>query len=222
MTTPARPRAAPEGSAGVEAGTPGAGRVEVSAGGGAPDLRSLAAAIRSCTACPELAAQRTSVVVGTLPPGARLLLLGEAPGAQEDATGEPFVGRSGQLLDTLLAQAGGSRADVAVLNTVKCRPPGNRPPRPVETARCRWWVERQLELAAPHLVVALGLSATRWFLGPVRLGQVRGRVHEATLPHGVVRVLPTWHPSAALRFGPAGEPRRALLADLRLALAAVA
>lgn len=191
------------------------------AGPGA-DLATLAEAMRSCTACPELAARRTTVVAGTFPPGARLLLLGEAPGAQEDVTGEPFVGRSGLLLDRLLAEAGGSRADVAVLNTVKCRPPGNRPPRPAETGRCRRWVERQLELAAPQLVVALGLSATRWFLGPVRLGQVRGRVHEVTLPFGAVRVLPTWHPSAALRFGPAGEPRRDLLADLRLALAAVA
>ncbi len=134
----------------------------------APDADALAAAARTCTACPELVATRTHVVVGAAAPGARLLVLGEAPGAQEDESGLPFVGRSGQLLDRLLAEAGGSRDDVAVLNTLKCRPPGNRPPTPRETAHCRGWTERQLELVDPALVVTLGLSATRWFLGPHR------------------------------------------------------
>ena len=173
----------------------------------------LAARARTCTACPELAVTRTSVVVGAAPAGARLLVLGEAPGAQEDESGLPFVGRSGQLLDLLLAEVGGDRARTAVLNTLKCRPPGNRPPLPEESAHCRGWTERQLALVAPDLVVALGLSATRWFLGPVALGAVRGRVHEA----GGRRVLPTYHPSAAIRSGPAGEPRRLLREDLALA-----
>ena len=92
------------------------------------DLASLAVLARSCTACPELAATRTQVVVGDVPAGARLLVMGEAPGATEDQTGHPFVGRSGQLLDELLAEVGLDRAAVAVLNTAKCRPPGNRPP----------------------------------------------------------------------------------------------
>jgi uracil-DNA glycosylase len=184
------------------------------AAAGSPDLTTLARAARTCTACPELAAGRTSVVVGSTPPGARLLLLGEAPGAQEDAAGTPFVGRSGQLLDLLLAEAGGRREEVAVLNTLKCRPPGNRPPRPAETARCRGWAERQLELVDPALVVALGLSATRWFLGPTPLGPVRGRVHDV----GGTRVLPTYHPSAAIRSGPRGEPRRLLVEGLALAV----
>ena len=179
----------------------------------AADWAALAEAARTCTACPELVASRQSVVVGSAPPGARLLLLGEAPGAQEDATGEPFVGRSGQLLDRLLAEAGLDRDQVAVLNTLKCRPPANRPPKPAETARCRGWADRQLELLAPAVVVALGLSATRWFLGPTALAPVRGRVHEV----GRHRVLPTYHPSAALRFGPDGEPRRLLRDDLALA-----
>ena len=179
-----------------------------------PDLDVLAGRARGCTACPELAASRTRVVPGVVPAGARLLLLGEAPGAQEDATGLPFVGASGQLLDELLAEAGAARADVGVLNTLKCRPPGNRPPTRAETRTCRGWTERQLELAAPTVVVALGLSATRWFLGPTALGPVRGRVHDV----GGVRVLPTYHPSAAIRFGPAGEPRRLLREDLALAV----
>ncbi len=183
------------------------------------DLEALAARARGCTACPELAATRTSVVPGAVPAAARLLVLGEAPGAQEDASGLPFVGRSGQLLDELLAEAGADRAEVGVLNTVKCRPPANRPPTRAESATCRGWTSRQLELAAPAVVVALGLSAARWFLGPGTLSSLRGRLHEVDLPGaGSVRVLPTYHPSAALRHGPRGEPRRLLLEDLALAV----
>lgn len=186
----------------------------------AGDLDALTAACRACTACPELAATRTQVVVGEVNPGARVVIIGEAPGAAEDQTGRPFVGRSGQLLDRLLAEAGLPRSTVHVLNTVKCRPPGNRPPTTAETARCRGWLEGQLALLRPDLVVALGLSATRWFLGPTALGPVRGRVHEVTTqgPDGAalpLRVLPTWHPSGALRAGPRGEPMRQLTADLR-------
>jgi uracil-DNA glycosylase family 4 len=176
----------------------------------APDWPALAQAARTCTACPQLAASRRSVVVGSAPPGARLLLLGEAPGAQEDDSGEPFVGRSGQLLDRLLTEVGLDRSAVALLNTLKCRPPGNRPPRPLESTRCRGWAERQLALLGPTVVVALGLSATRWFLGPTALGPVRGRVHEVAGQ----RVVPTYHPSAAIRFGPRGEPLRLLREDL--------
>ena len=180
------------------------------------DLASLASAAAGCTACPELAGTRARVVPGVVPSGARLLLLGEAPGAQEDAQGLPFVGRSGQLLDLLLSEVGAERGEVGVLNTLKCRPPGNRPPTASESATCRGWTERQLELASPSVVVALGLSAARWFLGAVTLAAVRGRLH------GVdgLRVLPTYHPSAALRFGPRGEPRRLLRDDLALAVAA--
>lgn len=179
-----------------------------------PDWAALAAAVRHCTACPELAATRTQVVVGVAPPGARLLVLGEAPGAQEDRSGEPFVGRSGQLLDLLLGEVGGDRSAASVLNTLKCRPPGNRPPTRLESATCRGWTERQIELLGPDLIVTLGLSATRWFLGPVALGVVRGRVHEVAGR----RVLPTYHPSAAIRSGPRGEPRRLLREDLALAV----
>ncbi len=178
------------------------------------DWDALAAAVRTCTACPELAATRTQVVVGSAPAGARLLVVGEAPGAQEDESGVPFVGRSGQLLDLLLAEVGGDRARTAVLNTLKCRPPGNRVPTRTESAHCRGWTEQQLALLAPDLVVTLGLSAAKWFLGPVTLGKVRGQVHEV----GGRRVLPTYHPSAAIRSGPRGEPRRLLREDLALAV----
>jgi uracil-DNA glycosylase family 4 len=198
---------------------PEAAEVVRSAALASPDLEALAGRARGCTACPELAGTRRHVVPGAFPVGARLLVLGEAPGAQEDESGLPFVGRSGQLLDALLAEVGAERAHVGVLNTVKCRPPANRPPTRAESAACRGWTSRQLELAAPAVVVALGLSAARWFLGPGTLSSLRGRLHEVDLPGaGGVRVLPTYHPSAALRHGPHGEPRRLLREDLSLAV----
>ncbi|MCU1691795.1 MAG: phage polymerase-related protein [Frankiales bacterium] len=175
----------------------------------------LAADMRTCTRCPELAATRTQVVVGAAPEGARLLVVGEAPGAQEDESGLPFVGRSGQLLDRLLAEVGGDRASTAVLNTLKCRPPGNRAPTRPETANCRPWTAAQVDVVAPALVVTLGLSATRWFLpGKEPLGTLRGRVHEV----GALKVLPTYHPSAAMRNGPQGAPMTLLREDLALAV----
>jgi DNA polymerase len=179
----------------------------------AADPAALAAAAAGCLACPELAAARRHVVVGDVPASGRprLAIVGEAPGATEDETGRPFVGRSGQLLDQLLGEAGLDRADAAVLNVVKCRPPGNRTPRTAEVARCSGWLRRQLELLDPPVVVALGLSSAKWFLGPrTVLAQVRGRPHEV----GGRAVWATYHPSAAIRFGPAGAPRAGLAADL--------
>lgn len=178
------------------------------------DLDRLAAQVRRCTACPELAAARTHAVPGVLPPGAELLLVGEAPGAQEDLAGLPFVGRAGQLLDELLAAAGLDRSTVAVANVLKCRPPGNRKPTRAEVGRCRPWLDRQLALAAPRVVVTLGGTAAEWAFAPgVRIADVRGRVHD----RGDHQLVATYHPSAALRFGPKGAPRAALAADLVLA-----
>ena len=179
----------------------------------APDWAALATAARSCIACPELAATRTHVVVGDVPATGRprLVVVGEAPGATEDETGRPFVGKSGALLDQLLGEAGLDRAEVAVLNIVKCRPPANRTPTTPEVARCSGWLHRQLKLLDARVVVALGLSSAKWFLGPrTVLGQVRGRAHEVDGR----AVWATYHPSAAIRFGPNGAPRAALLADL--------
>ncbi len=179
----------------------------------APDWATLAAAATPCTACPELAATRQHVVVGDPPARgpARFALIGEAPGATEDGTGRPFVGKSGQLLDLLLAEAGLDRGEAAVLNVVKCRPPGNRTPKTPEVARCSGWLRRQLELLDPPVVVALGLSSAKWFLGPrTVLAEARGRPHDV----GGRAVWATYHPSAAIRFGPHGAPRAGLLADL--------
>jgi uracil-DNA glycosylase family 4 len=179
----------------------------------APDWEALATVARSCVACPDLAATRQRVVVGDLPASGRprFVLVGEAPGATEDETGRPFVGRSGALLDQLLAEAGLSRAEAAVLNIVKCRPPANRTPKGPEVARCSGWLRRQIELLDPPVLVALGLSSAKWFLGRrTVLGEVRGRPHAWEGRS----VWATYHPSAAIRFGPNGAPRAGLLADL--------
>jgi uracil-DNA glycosylase len=191
--------------------------------------RTLSARITACTACEELAATRTSVVVGVLPPAgaADLVLVGEAPGADEDAAGLPFVGRSGRLLDRLLGEAGVDRGEVAVLNVLKCRPPGNRAPRVAEVTRCRPWLRQQLLLVDARVIVALGSTAVRWFLGPgARLTELRGGTAGVPWPDGgrgdggPVLVFPTYHPSAALRFGPAGPPMAALREDLAAAATA--
>jgi uracil-DNA glycosylase family 4 len=182
----------------------------------APDWAALAGSARGCLACPELAATRRHVVVGDVPVTGRPLvaIVGEAPGATEDETGRPFVGRSGALLDQLLAEAGLDRGRAAVLNVVKCRPPGNRTPKAEEVRRCSGWLRRQLELLDPPAVIALGLSAAKWFLGP-RTVLARAREH-GPIPWEGRGLYVTYHPSAAIRFGPNGAPRAALAADLRL------
>lgn len=184
----------------------------VAAAAAATTWSGLAASARTCVACPELVEGRTQVVPGTAPVvGADLLLVGEAPGAQEDALGVPFVGRAGQLLDSLLAEVGLARDRVAVANVLKCRPPANRKPRRAEVARCRPWLEHQIELLDPSLILALGGTAAEWFVGPsARIASLRG--HALTYGGRPLRV--TYHPSAAIRFGPAGLPLAALREDL--------
>jgi uracil-DNA glycosylase family 4 len=177
------------------------------------DLGSLAAVVRSCVACPELATARTTVVVGDTPPAARVVLVGEAPGAQEDLAARPFIGKAGQLLDELLAQAGLRREDLAVLNVIKCRPPANRTPSRVEAQRCTGWLDRQIELIDPAYVMTLGRTALTWALGAkLTLADVRGTVHDWRGR----RLVASYHPSAAIRFGPKGMPRAALVEDLGL------
>ncbi len=178
----------------------------------------LAVSLSGCVRCPELAATRRSVVPGELPsvlPGAGVdaLLIGEAPGAAEDASGRPFVGRSGELLDALLAEAGLPRERVAVANVLKCRPPANRTPRRAEVANCRPWLTAQLAAARPRLLVTLGGTAAQWCFGAsARISALRELDPVPT--YGGVPVVVTYHPSAAIRFGPNGMPRAALRADL--------
>ncbi|MGI8612942.1 MAG: uracil-DNA glycosylase [Nocardioidaceae bacterium] len=175
-----------------------------------PTWDALALAMAGCTACP-LAGSRQRVVPGACPPQAQLLLVGEAPGRSEDEGGLPFIGRSGRLLDALLDDVGLVRNELAVVNTVKCRPPGNRTPRRLETGTCRPWLDAQVDVVDPAVVLTLGGTALAWALGPgLRIGEVHGSVHNVAGRS----VVPTYHPSAALRFGPSGPPAQALRSDL--------
>jgi DNA polymerase len=178
----------------------------------------LADDVRGCTACAELAAARTQVVVGDYPPNARVLLVGEAPGAQEDATGRPFVGRAGQALDGALDAAGLPRATVAVINILKCRPPGNRRPLPQEMANCSGWLDRQISLIDPAVIVGLGLTAIAGLWDGAATAKksdfVLRLLRERPLTAGGYPFLATYHPSGALRYGPNGAPMQALRDDL--------
>jgi uracil-DNA glycosylase len=152
-----------------------------------------------CVRCP-LAEGRTQVVFGNGNSDADLMFVGEAPGAEEDRQGLPFVGRAGKLLDDLLGGIDLTRKDVFVANTVKCRPPGNRDPQPDEIDSCRPYLERQIELIEPRVIATLGNFATKLLTGS-RLGitKVRGtpQVHE--LGGRTVFLMPLLHPAAALR-----------------------
>ena len=169
-------------------------------------LSEVAAEAAHCVRC-GLAEARTQVVFGVGDPQAELMLVGEGPGADEDATGEPFVGRSGQLLTKLLAEAAGlAREQVYITNVVKCRPPGNRDPKPEEISACSKFLNRQLQLVAPRVIVSLGNPATKTLLNTtVGITKLRGTEHEFAFPGGVATLLPTFHPSAALR-NPANLP----------------
>jgi DNA polymerase len=152
----------------------------------------------ACTACP-LAETRTQVVFGVGDPTADLLFVGEGPGADEDRQGEPFVGRAGRLLTRLIEGIGLTRADVYIANVVKCRPPGNRDPQPVEIATCRPYLEAQIEFIDPRVVVTLGNFATKHLLETKEgITKLRGREFAF---RGSSVVIPALHPSAVLRNG---------------------
>jgi DNA polymerase len=179
------------------------------------ELERVAAEAATCTRC-RLHESRTQVVFGQGDPDADLMFVGEAPGFHEDRQGLPFVGPSGQLLDRLLAGIGLRREDVYVCNTVKSRPPRNRDPLPDEIAACRPWLDAQIRLVDPKVVVALGNFAAKTLLETtVGISRLRGQVH----PFQGRVLLPTFHPAAALhaqgrRFaGP--SPLEAMEEDFR-------
>lgn len=159
-------------------------------------LDALVADVAQCRAC-RLCTTRKHTVPGVGAVDASWMLIGEAPGADEDAQGEPFVGAAGQLLDNMLAALGLSReADVFIANVLKCRPPGNRTPEPLEVAACRPYLDRQIELVAPALIVALGRSAACTLLEiDATVASLRNRVHRY---HGTPLVV-TYHPAYLLR-----------------------
>jgi uracil-DNA glycosylase len=152
----------------------------------------------TCTRC-ALAAGRTQVVFGVGDGAASLMFVGEGPGREEDLAGEPFVGRSGKLLDKLLQQEIGlERSQCYIANVVKCRPPGNRDPLPDEIASCRPYLDAQVELISPRVVVTLGNFATRLLLDTTEgIRRLRGRAY----PFGTGYIVPTYHPAAGLRGG---------------------
>jgi DNA polymerase len=171
---------------------------------------SLAAACGACRRC-GLAATRQQVVVGRGNPNARLLLVGEAPGAEEEACGQPFVGRSGRLLEAMLAAAGlDSERDLYIANVIKCRPPGNRKPSRTEIEACRPWLERQITLVRPQLVLLVGATALEALLG-IRGGitKLRGQWLHLEASQGADQPPPS--PRSPLRWPEQGEGGIALM-----------
>jgi DNA polymerase len=160
------------------------------------EWRDFAADVDACTACGLFRGRRRSVP-GVGDPNAQWLFVGEGPGAEEDAKGEPFVGQAGKLLDSMLAALGLARgANVYIANVVKCRPPGNRTPEPAETAACRPYLDRQVALLRPRIIVALGKSAATTLLDvDATIGSLRGRVHD----YGGNPLVVTYHPAYLLR-----------------------
>ena len=154
---------------------------------------------KGCTSCPQLAATRTTVVFGNGNADADLMFVGEAPGANEDRQGLPFVGQAGKLLDTLLGEIGLSRPDVFVANVLKCRPPGNRDPHPAEIEACQEYLLRQVELIEPRVICTLGNFATKLLRGdPTGITRLHGSAEVRVIGPRAVRLYPIYHPAAAL------------------------
>ncbi len=154
---------------------------------------------QGCVRCPQLAETRTRVVFGAGNADADLMFVGEAPGANEDRRGLPFVGQAGGLLDELLAGVGLRRDDVFVTNVLLCRPPGNRDPHPVEVEHCQGWLFEKLELVRPTVVCTLGNFATKLLRGdPTGITRLHGRDEVRVVGTRAVRLLPLFHPAAAL------------------------
>jgi uracil-DNA glycosylase family 4 len=163
------------------------------------ELKAVWEQARACTRCPQLAGTRNTVVFGSGDADADLMFVGEAPGANEDKQGLPFVGQAGRLLDTLLGEIGLTRQEVFVVNCLKCRPPGNRDPLPQEIDACQDYLYRQLELIEPKVVCTLGNFATKLLRGDMTgITRLHGRDELRQIGPRVVRLYPLFHPAAAL------------------------
>jgi len=163
-------------------------------------LKQVFARARVCTRCPQLAETRRNVVFGAGNADAELMFVGEAPGASEDEQGLPFVGRAGKLLDTLLGEIGLAREDVFIANTLKCRPPGNRDPLPLELANCREYLDLQVGLIQPRVICSLGNFATKLLReDQTGITRLHGRAEPLALGRRAVWLYPVYHPAAALR-----------------------
>jgi uracil-DNA glycosylase family 4 len=161
-------------------------------------LKAIFEEARTCTRCP-LHKTRTTVVFGAGNADAELMFIGEAPGANEDRMGLPFVGQAGKLLDKLLVEIGLERQDVFIANTLKCRPPDNRDPHPNEIEACSEYLRRQVDLIEPTVICTLGNFATKLLRGDnTGISRLHGQDEELTIGHRTVRLLPLYHPAAAL------------------------
>jgi DNA polymerase len=169
--------------------------------------------VRGCTKC-RLCETRTHTVFGEGDPDAKIFFIGEGPGETEDQTGRPFVGRAGELLNKMIRGMGLRREQVMIANIVKCRPPGNRVPAPDEVATCTPYLERQLEIVRPRVIVTLGLPSTQYMLQTKNsMGRMRGQWHEWR----GIKLMPTYHPAYVLR-NPTYDTRAAVWEDLKKVL----
>jgi uracil-DNA glycosylase family 4 len=165
------------------------------------ELTKIADEIRTCCCC-GLGKTRKNAVPGEGNPNAQIVFVGEAPGGDEDEQGRPFVGRAGHLLDKIIAAMGLQRCDVFICNVLKCRPPENRDPRPDEIVSCIHFLERQLEIIRPEIIVALGAHAAQTLLKrPDPIGQLRGKFLSYYTPsgYGPIKLMSTYHPAFLLR-----------------------
>ncbi len=202
LSDAAAPHAAPDSPNAPAPRAPDAGRTLSSAaaldpGPTALSWDALRSAVQACTLC-GLHQARTQTVFGVGDQSARLMVIGEAPGADEDRAGEPFVGRAGQLLNAMLAAIGFAREQVYIANIVKCRPPGNRDPHADETAACQPYLHRQIALLAPDVILAVGRVSAHNLLGTEEaVGRLRGRAHR--FDPGNIPLIVTYHPAYLLR-----------------------
>jgi DNA polymerase len=196
-------------------GPTGPSAAQAAAGPAAMDWNALAATVRECTLC-GLCATRTQTVFGTGDVRARLMVIGEAPGADEDRQGEPFVGRAGQLLNSMLKAAGFERPQVYIANVLKCRPPNNRDPATDEADRCLPYLLRQIELVNPAVILCVGrIAAQRLLERDETIARMRGRIHRL----GNRPVVVTYHPGYLLR---SPTEKRKSWEDLKLAMGVLA
>jgi len=176
--------------------------------------------VHRCRKC-QLGSLRTNAVPGEGNPNAQIVFVGEGPGADEDAQGRPFVGRAGQLLDKVIAAMGLKRSDIFICNILKCRPPNNRDPRPEEIISCLPYLQRQIELIKPDVIVALGAHAARTLLNTNKpIGQLRGQFHEyyAGLGRPPIKLMATYHTAYLLR-NYSQDNRRRVWEDMKKVLA---
>jgi DNA polymerase len=179
------------------------------------ELQQLAQVVANCTRCADLSSTRTQTVFGVGPVGAELCFVGEAPGADEDKQGEPFVGAAGQLLNKIIAAMGFKREEVFICNVLRCRPPGNRTPKPDEARNCWEYLEKTIDLVKPRFICALGVPAMQTLLkSTLSLSKMRGRFHEFR----GIPVICTYHPASLL---PSRSPENKKLVwdDMKMLLA---